>query len=98
KNYTDSSGLPFNRVYKVMRGKDGTVWIGTKSGACILKDGKIIPFKKNALLNKSSVFTLACDDAGNVWFGTLNNGALRYSPSSDSASGKQFMQFSSKNG
>jgi ligand-binding sensor domain-containing protein len=65
-----------------MEDNSGTVWIGTAKGICQLKNNTIIPFTTDTLLNQAKVFCMYQDKANNIWFGTIGNGAIKYSISS----------------
>lgn len=93
-NYTEKDGLPHNRVFKVLQDDDnGTVWIGTGKGVCLLEGNKLIPFNSDTLLNKSSVFTIYADKSNNVWFGTIGAGLIKYN-----AATKRFSYFNKSMG
>lgn len=79
--FDTSSGLPHNTAYKVYADKTGKIWVGTQLGVCYLNESnKPIKLIGNKLLESSAVFTIYEDNAGNYWFGTIQNGACCYSP------------------
>ncbi len=92
RNYSQKQGLNNSYVFKVLQDKDIT-WIGTQEGVYQLKKDKILAFDKNSLLNRSSVYSMFIDDAGNIWFATLQNGVICYNKTS-----AEFRHFSTANG
>ncbi len=80
--FDSTNGLPHNTVYKVLIDKTEKVWIGTYKGVCFLnankKPQKLIGDKK---LEGAAIWTIYQDNAGNYWFGTIQDGACCYSPS-----------------
>jgi ligand-binding sensor domain-containing protein len=92
RNYSQKQGLNNSYVFKVLQDKDVT-WIGTQEGVYQLKNGRILAFDKNSLLNRSSVYSIFIDDERNVWFATLQNGVVYYNRKSGA-----FRHFSTANG
>ncbi len=78
--FDSTNGLPHNTVYSVLVDKTDKVWVGTQQGVCYLNE-KQQPVKLSGdkLLESSGVFTIYQDNAGNYWFGTMQNGACCYS-------------------
>ncbi|HXU27198.1 MAG TPA: two-component regulator propeller domain-containing protein, partial [Bacteroidia bacterium] len=79
-----ANGLSANTVYRVFIDKSEKIWIGTQQGVCYLNE-KHQPIKLSGdkLLESSSVFAIYQDNAGNYWFGTIQNGACCYSPTTN---------------
>lgn len=92
RNYSEKQGLGNSWVFKVLQDNDLT-WIGTQEGVYQLRKGKILPFEKNELLNKSSVYSIFMDADKNIWFATLQNGVIYYNKSTG-----EFKHFSTANG
>ena len=92
KNYAEKDGLKNEWIYKLL--SDGPrTWIGTQKGVFIFENGKIKTFDKNEILNASSVYSMFMDKDGNIWFGTLQNGVIRYDKNKN-----EFKQFNTSNG
>lgn len=92
KNYSEKEGLKNSWIFKLLNDQNIT-WIGTQEGVYLLENGKITPFNKDELLNKSSVYSIFMDADKNMWFATLQNGAIFY----NKAIG-EFKHFSVANG
>lgn len=92
KNYSEKQGLQNSWIFKLLK-DDGTIWIGTQEGVYQLQNGKIIPFRGDELLNKSSVYSMFMDADKNLWFATLQNGAIYYNKKKN-----EFKHFSTANG
>jgi ligand-binding sensor domain-containing protein/serine phosphatase RsbU (regulator of sigma subunit) len=92
RNYGKQQGLENNSIFKLLQDKDVT-WIGTQEGVYQYSKGRIIPFRKNELLNKSSVYSIFIDASRNIWFATFQNGVIYYDRSKDA-----FRHFSTANG
>ncbi len=89
-----SHGLPHNEVYFVLVDKSDKVWVATKGGVCTLDaERKPQRFTGDAILEKTSVWTLFQDSRGDYWFGTMEHGACRYS-----VADKKFTWYSTKEG
>jgi len=77
--YTQSGGLPENRVRAVVQDAAGDYWIGTESrGLCRLQDGKFtaLPASPNGPPG-NDISTLFLDRAGALWVGTAGHGLGR---------------------
>jgi ligand-binding sensor domain-containing protein/serine phosphatase RsbU (regulator of sigma subunit) len=90
--YNEKNGLKNSWVFKLLSDKDKT-WIGTQEGVYILEKGNITAFTKNEILNKSAVYSMFIDADDNIWFGTIQNGAILYDRKKET-----FTQFSTANG
>lgn len=77
KPITDVNGIIYDNDRNCL-------WLGKESSICQYKDGRIIqethfsPYISNS---SASVFCLEKDHKGNIWFGTNDNGVLKYDPS-----------------
>jgi len=82
--FDTSNGLPINIVYKVLIDKSEKIWVCTQLGVCYLNaKGQLEKLNENKLLAASAIFTMYQDNAGNYWFGTIQNGACCYSPTNN---------------
>ncbi|HWY34369.1 MAG TPA: two-component regulator propeller domain-containing protein, partial [Nitrosopumilaceae archaeon] len=86
-------GLTDIRIYKILKDRQGVLWIGTGKGVCKYLNNKLIPFNGDSLLNKSGIFTIFEDGAGSLWFGTTQNGVIKYNRETE-----KFSYFSTKEG
>jgi len=78
RHLTIKDGLPSNTVRSIFKDSRGVLWIGTDAGLCTF-DGR--EFKRFPLLSENrsnKVWTIAEDDAGNLWFGTYGSGLFKY--------------------
>ncbi len=92
KNYSQKEGLKNSFIFKLLKDND-LIWVGTQEGVYKLVNGNIEPFKEDTLLNQSSVYSIFRDRDQNIWFATLQNGAIYYNKST-----KTFKHFSVANG
>ena len=92
KNYAKPQGLENSSIFKLLQDNDVT-WIGTQEGVYQYCKGSIIPFRKNKLLDKSSVYSIFIDASRNIWFATFQNGVIYYDRNKDT-----FRHFSTANG
>lgn len=77
KNFNEQQGLSNTIIFRLLNTKN-KVWICTMEGVYIYQDKKIIPFKSDSILNKSSVYSMFEDANKNLWFGTIQNGVVFY--------------------
>ena len=69
--YAQADGLPQNSVYAVHRSRDGTVWAGTLNGGVSrLQNGQFINFTTASGLVSNTIFSIAEDSGGGMWFAT----------------------------
>ncbi|WP_251359771.1 two-component regulator propeller domain-containing protein [Kangiella sp. TOML190] len=93
---SDITSLSNNQVTRLVRTKDGVLWIGTSLGLSLLK-----PYQQfEHLLQQREVKTfelanlatsILVDHAGYLWIGTSSSGVYRYSP--DRALLNNFLRF-----
>jgi signal transduction histidine kinase len=69
-SYTVKDGLPDNLVFSMVRGLDGTLWIGTKGGLAKLRDGRITAVTGPNSPPSGPVFCTYIDRKGELWLGT----------------------------
>jgi signal transduction histidine kinase/CheY-like chemotaxis protein/ligand-binding sensor domain-containing protein len=75
--YSQREGLASGSVTGMWSDSDGTIWITTKHGTSLWKNGKLVPAPN---LVEERVRDLLRDAAGNLWIGTAK-GLVRLSPS-----------------
>lgn len=78
KTYLGPQQLTHPMVRDVLEMRDGTVWIATHGGLTRLKNGKINNISLANNLPSNTVYALASDSHGNLWF-TSNKGISRLS-------------------
>jgi len=74
------SGLPDAPAFHFLQDAEGVLYVGTERGAYRRKGTRFESV--SPLLPQDGVPSLARDAAGNMWFGTINNGLLRLSAKS----------------
>ena len=74
------SGLPDAPAFHFLQDAKGMLYVGTERGAYRRQGTGFVPV--SPLLPRDGVPSLAEDAAGNLWFGTINNGLLRLSAKS----------------
>lgn len=78
KRYTIKDGLAHDIVYRVMQGRDGTLWIGTGGGVSRFAGGTCTNLTKADGLGANMVLALLQDREGAIWIGTYGGGLSRY--------------------
>ena len=73
------SGLPQAPAFHLMQDATGTLYVGTERGLYRRKAARFEPV--SPLLPQDGVPSIALDNAGNLWVGTINNGLLRLAKS-----------------
>ena len=76
--FTIADGLPDTVIQSIAAGRDGTVWAGTKKGACRYDGNVWKTFTQKDGLYTDSVSSVAVDSHGVAWFGTIGHGLSRY--------------------
>ena len=99
-------GLDIGAVRSIYQDKAGNIWIGSNGGGVCYFDGKsLINFSEDKVLSKhlsgsrledasqllNRVWSITEDNTGNIWFGTMDEGAWRYD-------GKSLVNFTTKDG
>ncbi len=82
-SYTQSDGLPGGAVMSIHQDIWGNIWIGTRRSANVAKyyNGKFELVSLSNGLSINWISSIASDNNGNVWFGSLGIGALNYNGS-----------------
>jgi ligand-binding sensor domain-containing protein/serine phosphatase RsbU (regulator of sigma subunit) len=75
--YNQKNGLKNSYIYKLLK-DENAVWIGTAEGVYQFRNNAIVSFTGDSILNNSSIYNIFIDDEKNVWFATLQNGAVFY--------------------
>jgi ligand-binding sensor domain-containing protein/serine phosphatase RsbU (regulator of sigma subunit) len=83
KNYDTKNGFSNSWIFSVLQDGDKT-WIGTQEGVYILQSEKIRRFSFDKILDKAAVFTLFMDSKKQIWFGTINDGAICFNQKDNS--------------
>jgi diguanylate cyclase (GGDEF)-like protein len=73
--YRGEAGLPAAPIFRVMQDATGTVFAGTERGVYRMQGERFV--SQSPLLPEDGVPSLARDNAGNLWVGTVNNGLVR---------------------
>ncbi|WP_072784989.1 sensor histidine kinase [Duganella sacchari] len=88
RTYTEADGLPNGIVYHIEPAPDGSVWVGTRSGAARLLPGggKVEQLGANVGLPELSVFQILFSRNGTQWIATIEGmyyrrpGASNFTP------------------
>ncbi len=64
-----------------MQDRIGRLWIGTMSGACRFDGKTFVRFDPGNVLYNNPVKTIYEDRSGNIWFGTIRKGLVKYTGS-----------------
>ncbi|MBD3266395.1 PAS domain-containing protein, partial [bacterium] len=67
-HFTQRDGLPSDFVRCVSHGRDGKVWIGTDTGICFYRDGRIDTPTPKPQLAGPSVHRIVENSRGELWF------------------------------
>jgi len=92
KVFDEKKGLTSLTVYKTLY-DNGKVWLGTDKGVFLYENQKVTPFNLDSILNIASVYTIFKDQNSNIWFGTMENGLIRFNPKA-----RSFKNFTKANG
>src|SRR6185369_12618362 len=84
---TSAQGMPVDTLNKIVRARDGMLWVGSSGGGLIRVDprqppgvpGSLAVFDAKAGLPSNSVLTVTEDRRGMLWLGTLA-GAVEFDP------------------
>ncbi|HTV05623.1 MAG TPA: two-component regulator propeller domain-containing protein [Acidobacteriaceae bacterium] len=74
KSYTQSDGLPSNRVNLLYCDREGVIWIGTAGGLARYAYGSIEAFTPKEGFSSNLILSIAEDREGNLWLGTESGG------------------------
>jgi len=74
--YDHDDGLPNNHVRSLARARDGGLWIGTRQGVGLLRDGVVQPLQAPGL-PRTLVHALLETERGELWIAALS-GLYRY--------------------
>lgn len=73
---TTLDGLPNNTVWCASPARDSSLWFGTSSGLCHVKNGHVIPLDSARSLAGLRVLALHADVDGSLWCGTREGLAI----------------------
>lgn len=96
----DSNSIQSNLINSLYIDKTGLLWVATENGGISVFDRQKRKVIKNYLaekggINDNIINCIFQDYYDNYWFGTWNNGLIRYNP--DSNTFKYFKNFSGRN-
>ena len=74
--YDHDDGLPNNHVRSLARARDGGLWVGTRQGVALLRDGVMQPLRGPGL-PRTLVHALLETERGELWIAALS-GLYRY--------------------
>ncbi len=77
--FNKQAGLPYGDITALADDKNGHIWVGTQSGALRYEDGVFFDYSNSA---KVPIEDITIETNGNVWFGTLRDGAIKYNGAS----------------
>ncbi|MGB3948190.1 MAG: two-component regulator propeller domain-containing protein [Bacteroidia bacterium] len=78
KTINKASGLSSDVVFSIVQDKQNNYWFALDNGISKY-DGKIITnYNKHPLINKKVFFSSLLDSKGIIWFGSINEGILKY--------------------
>ena len=82
KQFTISDGLDCNKIYCILQGKDGKIWVGTEVGLCLYNGQtfnqikiplpKYLPTNKNPYYQTHWVYNMLQAKNGKLWFVTID--------------------------
>ncbi len=86
--FLDIKGFSDPFITRFFRSSDGSVWIGTRKGLGMLRDGEFIPLGGLLAPGQSGtrgyeVYDIAEDARGRLWVATASNGVYRLKPGTD---------------
>ncbi|MDX2069588.1 MAG: two-component regulator propeller domain-containing protein [Haliscomenobacter sp.] len=73
--FNQQAGLSYGDITALAEDKNGHIWVGTQSGPLRYDDGVFFDYSNSA---KVPIEDIIIETSGNVWFGTLRNGAIKY--------------------
>lgn len=78
--WTTEEGLPSNNLNKVIQDKSGYIWVSSFNGLMRFDGNTFDIFNSDVLpeLKSNGFSTIAEDNDGNIYFGTLTSGLIKY--------------------
>ena len=68
--FTEKDGLPNNSVVRIVQNADGSLWVATRKGLFLFKDGKVQQIlRKKDGLPTDDLKAMVMDDEGRLWLG-----------------------------
>ena len=82
-NLSKKNGLSSNYIHKVIKDKQGVIWIATNDGLCRYETSdRIKIFRADSdstkTIHSSNIWTIYADSKDNLWIGTRHGGLTRY--------------------
>jgi len=74
-------GLADDRVYALAEGTDGRLWVGTRRGLSVVRDGRVASAPGIEALSQETILYLREDRDGVLWIGTYTDGLHWLTPS-----------------
>lgn len=68
--FSETDGLPDNRIRDILLDRRGTLWVGTLKGLACITEGKVRAFRANSGIPRHEILCLLEDDHGELWVGT----------------------------
>jgi ligand-binding sensor domain-containing protein/signal transduction histidine kinase len=75
--YTTLNGVPLNPTLALYRTADRRLWFGTYNGLVVYDGQQFKTYTTAQGLSDNQIQTMVEDNAGNLWMGTRNSGAMR---------------------
>ncbi|OFY86988.1 MAG: hypothetical protein A3F72_02180 [Bacteroidetes bacterium RIFCSPLOWO2_12_FULL_35_15] len=79
---TTNEGLSSNLVFSISEDKKGNLWFSLENGIAKYDGKKITTIDNIDFINKKIFFCSYTDSRGNVWFGSIGDGLVRYNGTS----------------
>lgn len=80
QNFGLEEGLPATGAFDFAMGKDGLLWIATDGGGIANYDGHLFRhYDHRSGLSASTIRAILCDDDGDIWAASSQEGLFRYS-------------------
>ncbi len=83
KQYSTVEGLAGNVIRTMTKGKNGVIWIGTRTGLSRFKKGKFKNYSTREGLSENSINPVLEDRKGNLWAGTDGGGLNCLAPNGE---------------
>lgn len=84
KYYGIGNGLNSTDINSIVQDKEGYLWIGSNRGINRFNAYEFEDFNEIILPGEAiKVKSLLCDQQGNIWIGTINQGLIRYHPATN---------------